>query len=226
MAHLDRFVEPIDRKKIRLVMYPYWIRVGPYPNECDLKDLMHAVGSTFGGLLSFDVTEEYCRIKVRLNVKNVLRRGIFVVLENGTNFWILFMYENLLIFCYGCGRMVHNMQERELVLPMIKDLPEDEYPFSLALRAESKLFGKESARLGAASQKIMKQCSYEGDGDPIQPAKLKLAFVTTELLFAREEVQFVSNPTRELAEASRFASDSRDFRNLDKNQISIIAPLI
>lgn len=58
--------------------------------------------------------------------------------------------------------MGHNLQECELVLPSIKDLLEDEYPFSLALKVESKLFGKESARFGVTNKKVMKQCSYEG----------------------------------------------------------------
>lgn len=72
MVLFYRLNEPIERKKIRLLSCPYWIRVGPYPLECEPKDMMHAINSTFRGLLRYEVKENYCRLQVMLNVKKVL----------------------------------------------------------------------------------------------------------------------------------------------------------
>ncbi|MBA0603002.1 hypothetical protein Gorai_003162 [Gossypium raimondii] len=43
-----------------------------------------------------------------------------------------------------------------------KELPEDDLPFSLALKAESNLMGKVSMQLGANMKKSMTQCFYLG----------------------------------------------------------------
>lgn len=47
------------------------MKVGSCSPECDKKDLMHAIGSTFGGLRS-KVIGEFCRIKVELDVQRPL----------------------------------------------------------------------------------------------------------------------------------------------------------
>lgn len=55
----DPLGEPIERKKIRLVISPFWIKVSPYHPKCESKDLMNAIGSTFGGLLRLKAKEDY-----------------------------------------------------------------------------------------------------------------------------------------------------------------------
>lgn len=75
----DRLLEPMERSKIRLVAYPFWVKVGPCPLECDQKDLMHTIGSTFGGVLRSKVKGYFCRIKMQMNVQKPLRRGIFIL---------------------------------------------------------------------------------------------------------------------------------------------------
>lgn len=46
-----RLLEFMERRKIKWIMSPFWIKVGPCLPECDSKDLMNVVGSTFGGVL-------------------------------------------------------------------------------------------------------------------------------------------------------------------------------
>lgn len=41
----------MERSKVKLIISPFWIKVGVCPPECDMKDLIHAIGSTFGGIL-------------------------------------------------------------------------------------------------------------------------------------------------------------------------------
>ncbi|KAG8501207.1 hypothetical protein CXB51_003333 [Gossypium anomalum] len=52
---LDQLTEPIERSKIKLVTSPFWLKIGPCPPEFEKKDLMHAVGSTFGGVLRSEI---------------------------------------------------------------------------------------------------------------------------------------------------------------------------
>lgn len=69
-----------------------------------------------------------------------------------------FKYENLPVFCYGCGRMDHGLQDCDVVSDEIKQYANGEFPFSIALRAESNLVGKKSVKFGFFARKIMKQC--------------------------------------------------------------------
>ncbi|KAH1057101.1 hypothetical protein J1N35_035166 [Gossypium stocksii] len=75
-------VNPIERSKIRLVLSPFWIKVGPCLPGCDKKDLMHAIGSTFGGVLRSKVKGDFCWLKIQLDAQKPLRRGIFVSAGN------------------------------------------------------------------------------------------------------------------------------------------------
>ncbi|KAA3467548.1 bZIP-like protein [Gossypium australe] len=78
----DRLINPLERDQICLTTSPYWIHIGLYPPEFDKKNLMHAIGSTFGGVLIFEISGDLCRLRVNLDVQKPLRRGIFVSSEN------------------------------------------------------------------------------------------------------------------------------------------------
>lgn len=84
-------------------MSPFWVKVGPCLLECEKKDLMHAIISTFGGVLRSKLKREFCRIKVQLNVQKLLCRGTFVTIGSNEKTQIPFKYENLPAFSFGCG---------------------------------------------------------------------------------------------------------------------------
>lgn len=73
----DKLLHPMDRDKICPISSPFWLKIGPCAPECDKKTLMHTVGSTFGGVLKYESKGDFCRLKVRLEVRRPLRRGIF-----------------------------------------------------------------------------------------------------------------------------------------------------
>lgn len=68
----DKLKQFVEWKNINLVHSPFWIKVGLYPPKCDMKDLMYAIGSTFGGILRSKDKGEFCRIKVQIDVKKPL----------------------------------------------------------------------------------------------------------------------------------------------------------
>lgn len=63
-----RFSEPIECAKVILVKTLLWLKVGPYHLDCDMKDLAHAMGFTFRGLLRFEFTDYYCHLRVMVDV--------------------------------------------------------------------------------------------------------------------------------------------------------------
>ncbi|KAK8346533.1 hypothetical protein V6Z11_A07G224400 [Gossypium hirsutum] len=74
--------------------------------------------------------------------------------------WVPFKYENLPGFYFGCGRLGHSLRDCCIVTEKIENLPEDEVPFSLALKAELNFVGKVALSLSLARKKRMEQCSY------------------------------------------------------------------
>ncbi|MBA0786569.1 hypothetical protein Gotri_026561 [Gossypium trilobum] len=159
----DRLFKPMERDQIRLVSSPFWIKIGPYLPEFDKKDLLHAIGVTFGGVLRSEISGEFCRLRIKLNVQKPLRRGIFVSTGNGNKCWIPFKYEKLPTFCFGCGRLGHGLQECTEITPAGEIRIREDPPFSLALKVELNLVGKEGLKLNAQSKKLQAQCSYTGD---------------------------------------------------------------
>ncbi|MBA0881534.1 hypothetical protein Goshw_025530 [Gossypium schwendimanii] len=47
----DRLIKPMERDQIKLVSSPFWIKIGPCLQSLIKKDLLHAIGVTFGGVL-------------------------------------------------------------------------------------------------------------------------------------------------------------------------------
>ncbi|KAL1067286.1 hypothetical protein V6Z11_D12G118800 [Gossypium hirsutum] len=84
----DRLTKPMERDQIWLVSSSFWIKIGPCLPEFDKKNLLHAKGVTFGGVLRSEINGEFCRLRIKLNVQKPLRRGIFVSIGNGNKFWI------------------------------------------------------------------------------------------------------------------------------------------
>ncbi|MBA0676917.1 hypothetical protein Goari_018356, partial [Gossypium aridum] len=132
----------MEISNLHLVEFPFWLKIGPCPLECENKDLTHAIGSTFEGIISSEINGDFCRINVELDVQKPLLRGIFILAGMQGKSWVPFKYENLPRFCFGCGRMGHVIKERKDTLDESKEFLRDDLPFSLALKAESSLMGK------------------------------------------------------------------------------------
>ncbi|KAH1128958.1 hypothetical protein J1N35_000336 [Gossypium stocksii] len=109
------------------------------------------------------LTGETCRIKILLDEKKPLRRGIFITVGTKRSVWLPFKYESLPNFCFGCGIMAHIVKDCNDMMKQWKDIREDNFPYSIALKAESSLLGRESLRLGKTDKKFAEQCVYTGE---------------------------------------------------------------
>lgn len=121
---------------------PYWIKIGPYLPKSDRKDLMHAIGSTNGGLIRSEFKGDFCIFKVELDVQKPLRKGLLSRPKAQERCWYPFKYENLLGYYFKCGRMGHILKDCHEFDVSIKDLSDEHYPFSLALKAKLNFVGK------------------------------------------------------------------------------------
>ncbi|MBA0753132.1 hypothetical protein Gogos_021703, partial [Gossypium gossypioides] len=146
---------------------------------------------------------KFFRLKIKIDVQKPLRRGIFVSTGNQDKVWLSFNYENLPIFCFGCGRLGHGVKECNEIKPLEREKVEDEQPYSVALKAESNLLGKESQRFGSVTKKSMKQRYYTGKADvhkggespsrvvpkPGQQRKKKMESVKDSIILESNNVQ-------------------------------------
>lgn len=131
-----------------------------------------------------------------LNVKKNLRRGIFFISDVGVKTWVPFKYENLSVFCYGCGTIGYNLQECVSVSPTLNDSSKKEFPFYLALKAESNMVGRESLHLGVSNRRQIKQCSYEGNKESKEDVVFDSTLVSTALVPVEVEFQKSRDGTR------------------------------
>ncbi|MBA0570070.1 hypothetical protein Golob_003757 [Gossypium lobatum] len=57
----------------------------------------------------------------------------------------------------------HGIKDYMVILSKDREKVEDDLPYSLALKAESSLLGRESLKLGISTKRTMKQCYYTGE---------------------------------------------------------------
>lgn len=47
----DKLLHSTEKNKIQLLISSFWVKIGPCPSKFDRKDLIHAIRSTFRGIL-------------------------------------------------------------------------------------------------------------------------------------------------------------------------------
>ncbi|MBA0693002.1 hypothetical protein Goari_010519 [Gossypium aridum] len=84
------------------------------------------------------------------------------IVDSQEKVWVSFKYENLPIFCFGCGRLGHGVKECQVLSSVEKERSDGDFPYSIELKAESNLVGKESLLFEFFTKESMKQYQYKG----------------------------------------------------------------
>ncbi|KAL2920989.1 hypothetical protein RDABS01_012480 [Bienertia sinuspersici] len=98
--------------EIRFEKSPCWIRVYDVPFAKRNKRVAMEIGKFMGGLIEYDDKDplslkRYMRMKVLVDVRKPLRRGLEVATGVNATKWVDIKYERLGDFCYFCGRLGH-----------------------------------------------------------------------------------------------------------------------
>jgi hypothetical protein len=91
---------------------PFWIQIHDMPLICMTKSIGSKIGESLGILEAVDTEGEgvewgsVLRVRVIIDIQKPLERGRSLTIA-GKSHWVNFKYENLPIFCFNCGRIVH-----------------------------------------------------------------------------------------------------------------------
>jgi hypothetical protein len=94
---------------------PIWMQIHDLPLDCMSRGVGYKIGGSLGKVEDVAISEDdvgwgkYLRIRVAINLYKPLERGRILKL-NGKSFWVPFKYEKLPVFCYRCGRIVHDQE--------------------------------------------------------------------------------------------------------------------
>ncbi|XP_059432440.1 uncharacterized protein LOC132165775 [Corylus avellana] len=91
---------------------PVWIQIHDMPLHCMSKTVGAKIGATLGDLEEVDAAADgigwgrFLRIRVRIDITKPLEQGRELHI-GGKSVWVKFKYENLPLFCFHCGCIVH-----------------------------------------------------------------------------------------------------------------------
>lgn len=88
--------------------------------------------------------------------KNRYRGEFLLHLAIKRKFGFLFKYENLSNFYFSCGRVGHAVKDCIEIPNLGEEKLEEDFPYSLALKVESNLVGKEILQFGFSVKNFMK----------------------------------------------------------------------
>jgi hypothetical protein len=109
---LSDFDGSIPSSQWNFTTSPFWIQIHDLPLICMTKTIGSKIGHSLGVLETVDIAGEgvewgsVMRIRVLIDIQKPLERGRSLTIA-GKAQWVSFKYENLPVFCFNCGRIVH-----------------------------------------------------------------------------------------------------------------------
>jgi hypothetical protein len=139
---LNEFDGQCPPSQMAFMHSPTWIQVHEMPLLCMTKRIGAKIWASLGVLEDVDVAGDgvgwgYClRIRVSIDLSKPLKRGRELVV-GGTTQWVTFKYEKLLLFCFNCGRVVHQQQGCPEAMSKRMSTTEKEKQWGVWLRADT-----------------------------------------------------------------------------------------
>jgi hypothetical protein len=119
-------VQPWDRQinpqSIDFLHMPIWIQLWGLPIHCKTIAMGKHLGSQLGkveesALYDYPQKARIVKIKVWIHIEDPIRPGMFIGNTKDGITWIDFRYENMPMFCFGCGLVGHNEDQCENETP-------------------------------------------------------------------------------------------------------------
>uniref|UniRef100_A0A2C9VA48 CCHC-type domain-containing protein n=1 Tax=Manihot esculenta TaxID=3983 RepID=A0A2C9VA48_MANES len=126
---LHALMEGEDPLQVPLIFVDEWVQVHDLKIGFYMATIAINLGNFVGSFLDYDTTyyssnekDSYMRIRVRVDVRNPLKRRKKLVTPTGEAFYARFAYERFMVFCFFCGRLGHTDSFCGLLLHKKKEL--------------------------------------------------------------------------------------------------------
>lgn len=138
---LKQFEGDLHPKGVQLTMALFWIRVYAlsflYMNE----EVGKLIGNAIGSVEEVEILEGrggrdgYFRIRVSIDVRKPLKRGLNFSIGGLQQFWIYFRYERMPNICFFCGCIGHMERDCEKALKLRSEGVKPQHQYGVWLRA-------------------------------------------------------------------------------------------
>lgn len=122
---LDRISGEEQPSDLDMFRVSFWVWVYDLPLKLRSEAMARKIGSIIEVFEEVDPKEcnrmgRFLRLKNSLDLRKPLKRGTVIKFQ-GRDLWVDFKYERLPTFCFGCGRIGHQLKDCEEV-----KIPDDE----------------------------------------------------------------------------------------------------
>lgn len=105
----------LDISSLDFTQVPLWIQFWGLPLHCKSISMGQEMGSQLGkvldvGIYEFPEKAKIVKVKVLVNISHPIRAGMYIGNDHDGINWVDFRFENLPMFCFGCGLIGHNLE--------------------------------------------------------------------------------------------------------------------
>lgn len=139
---VEKVEQGMDPNMVPLFHSDVWVQVFDLPCGFMSTQVGRHIGDYIGKFLESDQNNfnghwrSYMRIRVKLDVRNPLKRRMKIKKEGGEWCWVNFKYERLSTFCFYCGLMGHS--EFFCIKMLQNDAMDAPRPYGMFMKATTK----------------------------------------------------------------------------------------